>query len=81
MSFLEVELDPGLGQTLEPWTHTGDELIHVLKGVVEIHIGSERHLLKEGDCIHFGSTEPHTVRNIGDATARLLWAASPPFYL
>jgi transcriptional regulator with XRE-family HTH domain len=81
MSFLEVELDPGLGQNLEPWTHIGEELIHVLKGVVEIHVGAERHLLKEGDCIHFGSAEPHTVRNIGDATAKLLWAASPPFYL
>jgi len=81
MSFLEVELEVGLSQNLEPWTHTGEELIHILKGVVEIHVGPERHLLKEGDCIHFRSTEPHTVRNIGDATARLLWVASPPFYL
>jgi quercetin dioxygenase-like cupin family protein len=81
MSFLEVELDPGLTQNLEPWVHAGEELIHILKGVVEIHVGAERHLLKEGDSIHFRSNEPHTVRNIGDATSRVLWVALPPFHL
>ena len=80
-SFLEVELDPGLVQSLEPWVHTGEELIHILKGVVEIHVGPERHLLKEGDCIHFRSSEPHTVRNIGDGPSRVLWVALPPFHL
>jgi transcriptional regulator with XRE-family HTH domain len=81
MSFLEVELEPGLGHNLEPLTHSGEEFIHILKGVVEIHIGPERHLLKEGDCIHSRSSEPHTIRNIGDAPSRILWVASPPFNL
>jgi transcriptional regulator with XRE-family HTH domain len=81
MSFLEVELEPGLGRNVEPITHTGEELIHILKGVVEIHVGSDRHLLKEGDSIHFQSKEPHTIRNIGDGQARIMWVASPPFYL
>lgn len=81
MSFLEVELEPGLVNTLEPLTHTGEEFMCIQKGVVEIHVGEERHLLKEGDSIHFKSREPHTIRNIGDGQARLLWVASPPFYL
>ena len=81
MSFLEVELDPGLTHNLEPLTHTGEELIHILKGVVEIRISADRHLLKEGDSIHFQSREPHTIRNIGDGHSRILWVASPPFYL
>ena len=81
VSFLEVELAPGLNRTMEPMTHTGEELIHILKGVVEIHVAADRHLLKEGDSIHFQSKEPHTVKNIGDGQARFLWVASPPFYL
>ncbi len=81
MSFLEVELNPGLTHTPEPLKHTGEEFIHILKGVVEIHIGSERHLLKEGDSIHFKSHEPHTIKNIGDGPSRIVWVASPPFSL
>jgi transcriptional regulator with XRE-family HTH domain len=81
MSFLEVELEPRLGRNVEPITHTGEELVHILKGVVEMQVGKERHLLKEGDSIHFRPREPHLIRNIGDGPARILWVTSPPFYL
>jgi transcriptional regulator with XRE-family HTH domain len=81
MSFLEAEFQPGVTQTITPLRHTGEELVHILKGVVEIAIGPDRHLLKEGDSIHFQAKEPHTIRNIGDAQARVLWVASPPFLL
>ncbi|NIM19018.1 MAG: cupin domain-containing protein [Candidatus Latescibacteria bacterium] len=81
MSFLELELEPGIQNDLEPLTHTGEEFMHILKGVVEIYVGLERHRLKEGDSIHFKSHEPHTIRNIGDAQAKLLWVALPPFHL
>jgi transcriptional regulator with XRE-family HTH domain len=81
LSFLEVELAPGLDRRVEPIHHAGEELIHIIRGVVEINVGANRHLLKEGDCIHFRSSEPHTIRNIGDGSARVIWIASPPFYL
>jgi transcriptional regulator with XRE-family HTH domain len=81
MSFLEVELEPGLAQDMDPMTHNGEEFIHILKGVVEIRVGDNRHLLKEGDSIHFRSREPHAMKNIGDGPARMMWVASPPFYL
>ena len=81
VSFLEVELEPGLNHTMQPMTHTGEELIHILKGVIEVHVGADRHLLKEGDSIHFQSKEPHTIKNIGDGQARIVWVASPPFCL
>ncbi len=81
MSFLELELAPGISHDLEPITHTGEEFVHILKGVVEAHIGADRHLLKEGDSVHFHSDEPHTIRNIGDGPARVLWVARPPLHL
>lgn len=81
MSFLEVELDPGREESPEPVTHTGEELILVRKGVVEVYIGLDRYLLKDGDCLHFKSSEPHTMRNIGDGPARVVWVAVPSFCL
>ena len=81
MSFLEVELEPGIAGDVDPMTHNGEEFIHILQGVVEIRVGGDRHLLKKGDSIHFRSREPHTMKNIGDGQARLMWIASPPFYL
>ena len=81
MSFLEVELEAGLSHELEAMSHDGEELVHIRKGVVEINLGSERHLLKEGDSIHYRAKEPHTIKNIGDGPARIVWVASPPFYL
>jgi transcriptional regulator with XRE-family HTH domain len=81
MSFLEIEMEPGRDGKIEPIIHSGEEFVYVMKGVVEIYIGLDRHLLKEGDSLHFRLNEPHTIRNIGDGTARLLWATLPPFCL
>lgn len=82
MSFLEVELpESGLNRTLDPMTHTGEALMHVLRGVVEIAVGDDRYLLKEGDSLHFHARLAHTIRNIGDGPARVLWVTSPPMHL
>jgi transcriptional regulator with XRE-family HTH domain len=81
MTVLEVELDPGQNEKVEPIIHHGEEFVYVLKGVVEVYIGLDRQLLKEGDSLHFRLNEPYTIRNIGDGSARLLWATIPPFCL
>ena len=81
MSFLEIELDPGLEQSPEPITHTGEEFLFVRKGVVEAYVGLDRFLLKEGDSLHFKSNEPHTLRNIGDGKARVIWTLVPALRL
>lgn len=81
MTFLEIELDPGLNEKVEPVTRVGEEFVYVLKGVVEVYIGRQRHLLKEGDSLHFALSEPHSIRNIGDGKANLLWATTPPYCL
>lgn len=79
MSFLEIELDPGHNEKVEPVMHAGEEFVSVLKGVFEMYIGLDRHLLKEGDSLHFRSIDPYTIRNIGDGRAVMLWATLPPF--
>jgi transcriptional regulator with XRE-family HTH domain len=81
MSFLVVEIEPGQNEMVQAITHNGEEFIHVLKGVIEVFIGLDRHLLKEGDSIHFRTYEPYSVRNIGDGTSQMLWVTLPPFCL
>jgi len=81
MSFLEIEMDPGKEDKIEPIIHSGEEFVYVMKGVIEIYIGLERHLVKEGDSLHFRLNEPHSIRNIGDGLAKLLWTTLPPFCL
>lgn len=81
MTFVEMSLDPGNSNTPEPIMHTGETFVHVMKGVVEIYLGLERFLMKEGDSIHFKAHQPHTVRNIGDGQVRILVATLPPFAL
>ncbi len=81
MSFLLIELDPGRSDKVRTITHNGEEFVHVIKGVTEIFIGLDRHLLKEGDSLHFRTFEPYSIRNIGDGPAQMLWVTLPPFCL
>jgi transcriptional regulator with XRE-family HTH domain len=81
LSFLEIELDPGRNEKVEPVSRNGEEFLYVIKGVVEVYVGRDRHLLKEGDSLHFRMSEPHSIRNIGDGKASLMWATLPPYCL
>ncbi len=81
ISFLEVELEPGIKRPEETTTHDGEEFATVTKGVMEIIIGDERFILKEGDSIHYKATKPHAMRNIGDAKCRAIWITLPPYSL
>lgn len=57
--------------------HVGEEVGYVLEGRIELQLGSERHVLQEGDAFTFSSSVPHGYRNIGSRTARILWVNSP----
>ena len=81
ISFLEVELDPGIARPEETSTHDGEEFALVTKGVMEIIIGSDKYILKEGDSIHYKANKPHAMRNIGDAKCRAIWVTMPPYSL
>lgn len=52
--------------------HEGDEMVYVLSGQVEIHLGSEKIRLTPGDCIYFDAKTPHRSRSIGRERAQTL---------
>ena len=45
--------------------HTGVEFLSVLRGKLEIHIGTEDRILESGDSIYFDSSLPHSYRRVG----------------
>ena len=65
----------------EPYTHEGEEFLHVIRGTFEIWIGNDEHYkLKPGDSLYFESSTPHRWRNPGSSEAWLLWINTPPTF-
>lgn len=83
----EVMMDPDIF-TVEPgagsggsYTHEGEEVVYVLEGTFEVVLDDvERYQLQEGDSLYYPSTIPHSWRNPGKTTARLLWVNTPPTF-
>jgi transcriptional regulator with XRE-family HTH domain len=68
-----AETDGGL-------SHTAQETGFVLKGAVEVTVGNETRVLREGDGYYFDSQIPHRFRNVGDTVAEIISAVTPPTY-
>jgi len=50
---------------LRPHQHSGEELIYVTSGKLELRVGEEAHELSEGDAVYFDSSVPHSYRKAG----------------
>jgi transcriptional regulator with XRE-family HTH domain len=46
--------------------HVGAEFVSVLRGKLELHIGTEDHILESGDSIYFDSSLPHSYRRVSE---------------
>jgi len=63
----------------EAYVHSGEhEMFVVLKGMVELTLGDERHLMREGDSVEYATTVPHRTVNVGTTPAEVLWIIAPP---
>lgn len=60
--------------------HAGEEVGYVLEGAFELSVGNRVYHLKAGDSFFFRSELPHSYRNTGIATARVLWVNTPPTF-
>ncbi len=54
-------LPPGKAR---PHHHAGVEFLSVLRGTLQMRVGSEEHVLESGDSIYFDSSVPHSYRRI-----------------
>jgi transcriptional regulator with XRE-family HTH domain/quercetin dioxygenase-like cupin family protein len=62
-----------------PYTHgNAHEMFLVLRGRVELTIGTETFILDEGDSIEYPTSAPHKTVNVGSTSAEVLWIIAPP---
>lgn len=76
-----------LKETYAAGADTGDLLHHeaqeggiVLTGKIEITVGDKQQILQAGDGYYFDSREGHRFRNVGEGTAEIISAITPPNY-
>lgn len=67
-----VTLNPGSSRKNEPNKHSGEEILFVLEGQVEVKLESHTDILEPGDSIYYDSTMEHTVSCCGDKPATIL---------
>jgi transcriptional regulator with XRE-family HTH domain len=77
LSILEIELAADRPGRADVPGITGEALVVVLGGEVEMELGGKRHVLRSGDALHFGLRDAHELRATG-GRARLLWVTRPP---
>ncbi len=74
-------IEPGGGTGEEPYTHDSDEeVVVVLTGVLDLWVGDEHYVLREGDAITFPSRLPHWNANQGDDPVQVIFCLTPPSF-
>src|SRR5688572_15276795 len=74
-------IESGGGTGADPYTHDSDEeVVVVLAGVLDLWVGDEHYVLREGDAITFPSRLPHWNVNHGDRPASVLFCVTPPSF-
>jgi transcriptional regulator with XRE-family HTH domain len=78
-SLLWVEAPPG-SESGPLFSHEGEDGVVVLKGKIEVEVGSVWHQLEAGDSIYFNAKIPHRWRNSGSVSAEAVWLSTPPSF-
>jgi transcriptional regulator with XRE-family HTH domain len=66
---------PGASSGDKPLQHPGEELVHVVEGVLTFTVGDNAYPLGVGDSLHFGGQVPHHWANETKRPARAIWVA------
>jgi quercetin dioxygenase-like cupin family protein len=64
-------------EKLRPHDHAGVEFIHVIGGILNVHINGEEHALEAGDAIYFDAAIPHAYRRSGGRKCSAIVVTAP----
>lgn len=62
------------------YQHFGQEFVLVLKGRIQLFVGSEEYVLEEGDNAYFNCGIPHAFWNINEGISEVLSINAPPSF-
>ena len=80
LQMLHERLKPGADTGKAKLSHDAEEGGVVVKGCVELTVGSQKRVLRAGDAYYFDSRIPHRFRNVGDEECEIVSACSPPSF-
>ena len=60
-----VQFDAVSAEQAQPHQHEGAEVVYVIAGTLAITVGTEEHVLHEGDSIYFDPSPGHSYRRVG----------------
>ena len=69
--------EPGGSTGDDQYDHQGEEAGIVIKGTIELSVGNDVFILREGDSFSFPSSKPHRYYNPGSEDAIVVWANTP----
>jgi len=72
-------IEPGGGRDVD-LQHGGEELGYVIEGSLELTVDGITHIAHTGDSFFFRSELPHSYRNPGNTTTRVVWVNTPPTF-
>jgi transcriptional regulator with XRE-family HTH domain len=72
-----MSIESGGSSTKGQITHSGEELVYVLKGALICMIEEQEYQLEEGDSLLFLASQPHIYRNQTSNTAQILIIFQP----
>ena len=58
--------------------HPGQEFIYILEGKLMMTVGENKYVLEKNDSFYFNSSIMHSIKNIGEGSARIIWIITPP---
>lgn len=80
LEVLRTQIPAGWTNESKPFSHEGEECVHLLEGALQVVVGSGRYDLLAGDSITYDASMPHWYLNAGDAPAVIIGVVTPPSF-
>jgi transcriptional regulator with XRE-family HTH domain len=80
MTMLHEHYGPGAATGEEMLTHKGEEGGVVVRGRIELTVGTETRILGPGEAFYFASNLPHRFRNPGRDVCEIVSCGTPPSF-
>jgi quercetin dioxygenase-like cupin family protein len=72
-----ITVESGAVGAAEVGQRSGEDLVHVLDGVLEVTSGSRSYALRKGDTLHVLANRPLSWSNPGKRAVKLFWVHAP----
>lgn len=80
LEVLRTTVPAGWSNEEQPFSHRGEECVHLLVGSLQVTVGGDFYEMEEGDSITYDSSIPHWWRNASGADAVIIGSVTPPSF-